>query len=305
MVGRVTGGIQGRRLLFIWAIMELNLVGFVLFCFRARRPRRYLFKYFIVQGVGSSGLLTRIFLSNLGLGLPIMILITALLILKVGAAPFHFWFVSLIEGRTWSTLLALSFPQKFLPIIALGGLRPAPRVWVIFALVASAAGRLRSLTLKTLLGYSSVFRIGWVIAIMASEGLWPRFLRVYTLGVIAFISPLKGTAGESFLSRGAVEQRGVLGAVGLIGGLRMAGFPPTPGFLIKLQATLHIVYCGARLLVASGLVAMSIFFLNLYLGVLTRRIFRGLSGSLADVRGRGPLWGLLVLIIGGMLCLIY
>lgn len=61
----------------------------------------------------------------------------------------------------------------------------------------------------------------------------------------------------------------------LAGGLRMAGFPPFPGFIIKLSAISWGAISGLGRPLLVLLVAVSVFFLALYLRALVRRLIAG------------------------------
>ncbi len=189
------------------------------------------------------------------------------LILKTGAAPFHLWFVNLIRIRNWPILLVLSFPQKFLPLIGLWAFLQRFSLWRAIAVVGAVAGSLGCLSIKTLLGVSSVFRLGWVFLMCSRGWQWVIFLRIYTLGVVAFLLPFSISRGSPF-SKVSPLRGGLIGALALVGGLRIAGFPPTPGFYIKVQA----LFIGLNQPSWTGtlviLVSASVFFLNLYLRAL-------------------------------------
>lgn len=58
------------------------------------------------------------------------------------------------------------------------------------------------------------------------------------------------------------------GTFSLIGGLRIAGFPPLPGFFAKVYLRRVGLVVGKSLGVLFTLVIASVVFLNLYLGVI-------------------------------------
>ena len=153
------GGLQGESLIFLWVIIEINLVGFILFSHRASSRGEFLFKYFIIQRIGSALLLLAVLAGRARKRAELALGAIALL-LKLGAAPLHSWFITLMIKREWGVLIALSYPQKFLPFFGLWGFLSGVRLWVGAAIFCRVVGRLGVLTVKSLLGYSSVFGLG-------------------------------------------------------------------------------------------------------------------------------------------------
>lgn len=100
--------------------MELNLLRFLLLLSISETGTfsENLMKYFLVQSFASA-----IFIFSTCLSLilsPLCFFFVFLsILLKLGLAPFHSWFLNLIELSTLSTLLLLSTIQKVIPLYAL------------------------------------------------------------------------------------------------------------------------------------------------------------------------------------------
>lgn len=78
---------------------------------------------------------------------------------------------------------------------------------------------------------------------------------------------------ESLEKRGVVNNVDRIGVAGsLIGGLRMAGFPPTPGFFIKVRV-ISVSISSLWGVPLTLLVMSSVYFLNLYISVLNKIFF--------------------------------
>lgn len=80
-------GVQRENFLVLWVSLELNLIGFLVLAHRDGTSREFLFKYFLIQSVGSAILLLSALLRRVGARVEIAALIS--LLLKLGAAPFH------------------------------------------------------------------------------------------------------------------------------------------------------------------------------------------------------------------------
>jgi len=104
------------------------------------------------------------------------------LILKLGAAPFHFWFPNVIENLNWINNLILITWQKIAPIIILSYLN-LNNILFIFAIRSTfigAIGGLNQTSLRKLIAFSSINHIGWIIiALIFNENLWIRYFLLY------------------------------------------------------------------------------------------------------------------------------
>jgi len=111
----------------------------------------------------------------------IIIIIT--IILKLGAAPFHFWFPNVIENLNWSNNLILITWQKLSPIIILSylELNNLCIFFVILSTLIGAIGGLNQISLRKLIAFSSINHIGWIIiALTFNESIWLIYFILYS-----------------------------------------------------------------------------------------------------------------------------
>lgn len=92
-----------------WVGLELNLLSFLPVVFSeggtGRNERGV--KYFFVQALASLLILVGRVLPFFVEGFGSLYVINFSLFVKLGAAPFHFWFVSVMEGLGWIVCLLL------------------------------------------------------------------------------------------------------------------------------------------------------------------------------------------------------
>lgn len=92
------------------------------------------------------------------------ILVSLSLLLKVGAAPLHLWFIRIIKTLDWKTFVLMSTVQKAIPLylLFLFQLRRALKLGAGFRCLASlSVGRVKFL--KKVMALSSVFRLAWLL----------------------------------------------------------------------------------------------------------------------------------------------
>ncbi len=266
ILSRLALGAQSNNLLLLWVSLEIRLLGFIICSTRGGLGGRYVFKYFIIQRVGSALLLFRALRASFSDKRVWLLLCAACL--KLGAAPFHGWFVHLSAESPWLIFFILRFPQKILPTLTLTNRQGAiGSVFIYRALTFRVLGRLRVNQIKKLLAYSSVFGLAWVFAVLKDAMFWLLFLRTYTLGMALFVGPFLQDWLED-LSENNKSIRPFMGIARILGRLSIAGFPPSPGFFLKFQALALGVLSQVRVGVLSLMVVSSIFFLALYISAV-------------------------------------
>lgn len=96
----------------------------------------------------------------------IAVIIVLAITLKLGMAPFHGWFISVMTSTSFAIMFLLSTAQKFIPLLVL---RTLPRrAFVVGVLVRVTLGAVFSLGLvqlsvKKLLAVSSINNVRWMI----------------------------------------------------------------------------------------------------------------------------------------------
>nr|AIL31449.1 NADH dehydrogenase subunit 2 [Daimio tethys] len=173
-----------------WIGLEINLLSFIplisspnnLFSSEAS------LKYFLTQSIASinflfSILLKMIFMKTFEINNLISIMIDSSLMMKMGSAPFHFWFPNIIEGMSWLDCFILMTWQKITPMTLLSYYLNTNFLIIIMIINTSigAIGGLNQTSLRKLMSFSSINNLGWLMfAIMISESLWLLYFFMYT-----------------------------------------------------------------------------------------------------------------------------
>lgn len=115
------------------------------------------------------------------------IIINSSLIIKIGRAPFHFWFPNIIEGLSWINCLILITWQKITPLILLSYYFNLNFLFIVI-LINVIIGALRGLnqtSLRKLLAFSSINHLGWIIfSITIRETLLIFYILIYIFLII-------------------------------------------------------------------------------------------------------------------------
>nr|YP_010693609.1 NADH dehydrogenase subunit 2 [Gryllotalpa henana]WCD24126.1 NADH dehydrogenase subunit 2 [Gryllotalpa henana] len=176
-----------------WMALEINLLSFIPLISNSSNimASEAALKYFLIQSMASITLLLFILLIHLipsNFLLPEYssnLFLSSSLLLKLGAAPFHFWFPSIMEGLTWFNCLILMTWQKIAPMILLFNVKITNTFLLsitILSIITGSLGGLNQISLRKLMAYSSITHLGWMIAaILLTSNLWYIYLIIYSL----------------------------------------------------------------------------------------------------------------------------
>ena len=194
-------------------------------------------KYFLFQSIGSILLLLRLTLLT-----QIKIFRCLFMIIKLGIAPFHLWFIRLIRKITLFNLVWLTVLQKVIPLRFLSLIKESSALIILLILrfFLSVVFIIIQIKFIYIIGASSIYSITWVVIslIYREYTIW-RFFYLYsifqmlTLGIAYNVSllPFKSSLFQSTIRSNTV----------LIISVFIAGFPPSPLFFIKLRVIYQFI----------------------------------------------------------------
>lgn len=176
----------------IWIGLEINLLSFIPLIISTKNlfSSESSLKYFLTQALASSVFLFSILIFVLFNDLKInndlneyfIVLISSTILIKIGSAPFHFWFPSVTEGLNWNSILLLITWQKIAPLIIFSYcININLLIFVIFfSIIFGSLGGLNQTSLRKLIAFSSINHLGWIIvSIIRRESLWIIYFLFY------------------------------------------------------------------------------------------------------------------------------
>nr|ASK85583.1 NADH dehydrogenase subunit 2 [Anabropsis (Apteranabropsis) sp. QS-2017] len=192
LIGGTLISISSNSWLSAWMGLEINLLSFIPLMTNSKNimSTEASLKYFLIQALASTSLLFSIILMHLSTDMSIlmnnylfMILISSTLLLKMGAAPFHFWFPGTMEGLNWMNCLILMTWQKIAPLMLLSyviKMNIFTALVIVTSVIIGSLGGFNQTSLRKLMAYSSINHLGWMIAAMITgENLWELYFYVY------------------------------------------------------------------------------------------------------------------------------
>nr|YP_009485856.1 NADH dehydrogenase subunit 2 [Limbodessus palmulaoides]AVZ66429.1 NADH dehydrogenase subunit 2 [Limbodessus palmulaoides] len=241
--------ISSKTWLGTWMGLELNLLSFIPIISMKNNPysSESSIKYFIIQAIASSILLMTIIIlmmksklisESFMMNKSIYMIMNSTMCLKLGSAPFHFWFPEIIEGMNWMNSMILMTWQKIAPmIIMMYTLKSNSFLYltILMSTFIGSIGGLNQTSLRKILAFSSINHMGWMFSSMSiSEMIWLMYFSIYSLisiSIILMFNQMKMfLLKQMFLMYKSNKMTNFLMSMNL---LSLGGLPPFLGFLPK------------------------------------------------------------------------
>nr|WNL54433.1 NADH dehydrogenase subunit 2 [Amitermes sp. B MLW-2023a] len=247
LVSGMLVSVSSNSWLGAWMGLEINLMSFIPLMSNVKNMynTEASLKYFIVQVLASATLLFMVVMKTLTEDLftfesstyTPMIICTPLL-LKSGAAPFHWWFPGVMEGLSWENCALLMTVQKAAPLMLMSYLIDINTFTlsiIMTSTIVGAIGGLNQTSMRKILTYSSINHTGWMlIALTTSENLWMVYFMIYSTLALTVVSAIK-LSGVSFINQTMMtnKETKLMKFMMFTSLLSLGGLPPFLGFLPK------------------------------------------------------------------------
>nr|AFB19477.1 NADH dehydrogenase subunit 2 [Malacocincla abbotti] len=243
--------ISSNHWITAWAGLEINTLAVLPLISKSHHPRSIeaATKYFLTQAAASALVLFSSMTNAWYTGQwditqlthPISCLIlTSALAMKLGLAPFHFWFPEVLQGSPLTTGLLLSTIMKLPPISLLFMTSHSLNQTLLtcMAILSTALGGwmgLNQTQIRKILAFSSISHLGWMTIILAYN---PKLtlLNFYlyalmTTATFLTLNTIKALKLSTLMT--TWTKTPALSAMLLLTLLSLAGLPPLTGFLPK------------------------------------------------------------------------
>ncbi|YP_002808575.1 NADH dehydrogenase subunit 2 (mitochondrion) [Scylla paramamosain] len=253
-----------------WIGLELNLLSFIPLIAIKLCPysTEAAIKYFLIQAMASTILIMsssmHMFSNDFS-----YILITLSLLLKLGAAPLHFWFPQVIEGLTWPQAFILLTIQKLAPMFLISYLTYSSNLIFMITLAAilssliGALGGLNIMKLRKLMAFSSINHMSWMlIAMTINDMMWLTYFLFYSFisgSVIILLHSTQTYSISNLMNQN--KNSSILNLLLPLNLLSLGGLPPFMGFSPKW---IMIQLLSSKMMIFSLLVILFSSLITLY-----------------------------------------
>nr|QWX95550.1 NADH-ubiquinone oxidoreductase chain 2 [Acidomeria sordida] len=263
----------------MWMGLEMNLMAFIPLISKSKdkKSSQAMMIYFLTQSIGSIMLLFSImmnslmFLSAIMINELIMVMIMISIMIKVGAAPFHFWLPEMMANLGWIECIILMTWQKIAPLTILSN--TMPNNWFLYLAVALSGiiggmGGLNQTSLRKILAYSSINHLGWMMMFMSMSSMWYKYLMIYSI-LVVMICLLMKTMNVLFINQLMSTSPSMMEKlIFTMSLLSIGGLPPFLGFLPKWMVLQNMINSELYLLMTVMMLS-SLMTLFYYLRLMT------------------------------------
>nr|QUJ10055.1 NADH dehydrogenase subunit 2 [Tubifex tubifex] len=268
-----------------WIAMEINLISFIplMNMTKSNQEAEASVKYFLAQAIGSALML----LSSMSLwSMPSMntlwpLLLIMSMLIKLGAAPLHFWYPSVMTSLSWSGALLLTTWQKLAPLALLSyAAWPQPSNSHILAMCAALNAMIGGILgmnqshIRTLLAYSSITHMGWMMGALLV--MTPHLTMTYFSLYVVIVSPMFILLNSLSVNTSAQVMK--MTSLSLASSsmlilllLSLGGLPPLTGFLPKWLLIMALMSSNSLTIIPLllGSYMNLYFYLNLAFNMIT------------------------------------
>nr|YP_010327167.1 NADH dehydrogenase subunit 2 [Dryocoetes hectographus]UJG10828.1 NADH dehydrogenase subunit 2 [Dryocoetes hectographus] len=265
-----------------WIGLEINLLSFIplMKTQKNKFSSESTSKYFLTQAMASFILLFSIILftnskefnfeyNNLS-----SMLMSSAILMKMGAAPLHFWLPEVTSGLSWNSNLILLTWQKIAPMILISYLNLINSLMILFIISSSIIGSLGGLNqvcMRKILAYSSINHISWMLSsLLCSMNTWVIYFLIYSFTSMIIIKTLKHWKIFFMSQMNNIKNKTKI--IFMMNFFSLGGLPPFLGFLPKWitinQLSNSLFFSLSTILILSTLIAL-FFYLRISFSSMT------------------------------------
>nr|AXS66221.1 NADH dehydrogenase subunit 2 [Tenebrionoidea sp. 4 KM-2017] len=245
--------VSSQSWMSMWMGLEINLLSIIPLMASPKNmySSEAALKYFISQALASMILMFSILMMMIMVEFippnlnPFLLLLDSSLLIKLGMAPFHFWFPEVMEGLSWGNSSIILTIQKIAPMTMIMN-NPMNQLFfsliIVISLIISTTMSFNQTSLRKILTFSSINHLSWMTALMLqSSPAWTVYLSIYILLNMNIIFMFKMTNSFQFQQMFKMMKNKVLKLSFSINFLSLGGVPPFIGFLPKWLAVNFLV----------------------------------------------------------------
>nr|YP_009525277.1 NADH dehydrogenase subunit 2 [Hymenocera picta]AXS63681.1 NADH dehydrogenase subunit 2 [Hymenocera picta] len=227
-----------------WLGLELNTLSFIPLIMHHKNSisSQAALKYFLIQALSSATLMASAAMMLLSTASP-QIMISLSLLLKMGAAPLHFWLPPIMQSLPWIQCLILMTIQKIAPMALMSYiLSPVTSKVLMMASIVSALvggiGGLNQTLLRKIMAFSSINHMAWMLAALYMEkSLWLNYFLIYSIVSSSVVILMNMNQIFHLKQLFFIPNNQMYKVSTLLSLFSLGGLPPLLGFIPKMMMT--------------------------------------------------------------------
>nr|YP_009695040.1 NADH dehydrogenase subunit 2 [Emeia pseudosauteri]QEJ81578.1 NADH dehydrogenase subunit 2 [Emeia pseudosauteri] len=265
----------------MWMGLEINVLSIIpiLNSSKNKLSSESSIKYFITQTIASSVILLSIimmminssFSSKINQESLIIFIMNSSLLMKMGMAPFHFWFPEVLEGLDWMNCMLMLTWQKIAPMVLFMlniKFKSFMMIIILMAMIVSGLMAFNQISMRKILAYSSINHMGWMIAAMIYlQTTWMVYFLIYsilTINVILIMNKNKIYFINQLIQK--LNFYPMIKIMFIINFLSLAGIPPFLGFFPK-WLTIQIMIQKSLIILPVMMIIFTMMMIYVYINI--------------------------------------
>nr|ABL11189.1 NADH dehydrogenase subunit 2 [Zamenis lineatus] len=277
--------------LMTWVCLEINTLSMIPLISKSNHPRatEAATKYYLIQTMASTAILfaattNALNTSNWDICLTTKpmatTIITLALMMKMAAAPFHFWLPEVSQGTTTLTTLTILTWQKIAPLLILLTTHNKTNITLtllsaVLSILVGGLGSLNQTQLRKLMAFSSIAHTGWIMATLTmTPGISMLTFMIYTLATVPMFLMINQSTSMTIKDIGTMWTNSPHTTMALSATiLSLGGLPPLSGFmpkwLILNNMTSLNMTMEATLMAVTSLLSLYVYMRLMYVSSMT------------------------------------
>nr|AFI54760.1 NADH dehydrogenase subunit 2 [Scotomedes sp. HL-2012] len=263
-----------------WMGLEMNLIAFIPILSKAKSnpSSESMMMYFLIQSMGSTLILFSILINSTSImshnitDMFTVYLIMLSMLMKLGAPPFHSWFVNMNNKLNWVNSLLLMTWQKLAPLTIMSFIMSSINLnsmFILMAVMIGAIGGINQTSIRKIMAYSSINHMGWMMAAMKmNNNMWMLYLIMYSIILLMAVNMFMQNSifyiNQLIINSNKYPEK----LMYIINFMSMGGLPPFMGFLPKWMVIQLLIELNLYLL-STIMVLFSLLTLFYYLRMMS------------------------------------
>nr|UIG88184.1 NADH dehydrogenase subunit 2 [Halobates sp.]UIG88213.1 NADH dehydrogenase subunit 2 [Halobates sp.] len=229
----------------MWMGLEINMLSFIPMMEEEKNLMSSESKmiYFIIQSMASMLFIFVITTNPLIMINENMInhfsmsIISMSMMMKMGMAPMHLWFINIMKKLKWNNCMMLMTWQSIAPMDIMSNTNNnilLINMMAILSALIGAIGGINQTSTKKIMAYSSVNHLGWITTcVMYDNETWMKYLIIYSMMIFILTESFKNKS-INFINQMNSNMKTKTEKISIIMMmLSLGGLPPFLGFLPK------------------------------------------------------------------------
>nr|YP_009258841.1 NADH dehydrogenase subunit 2 [Libiocoris heissi]AFI54708.1 NADH dehydrogenase subunit 2 [Libiocoris heissi] len=224
----------------MWMGLEINMMSFVpMMKSKSMESSKSMMMYFLMQSLGSMMMMISLLINSSILLTPdsmetmVNSLIIISMMIKMGLPPMQTWMIKTMQSMNWTPCLILMSWQKIAPLTIINQTinNQLTTIIIVTASFTGAMGGINQTCLRTIMAYSSISHMSWMMLLTCNSKLWITYMMIYLIMMTTICKMMKSENIFYLNQFNSLNHNNKMTFT--LNMMSMGGMPPMIGFIPK------------------------------------------------------------------------